>query len=103
MVGGDTIALPPGAPRVFGLTAIGRAGTHIPARSGGRPGDRLWLVGTLGDGAAGLAILNADPRAEGALVEAYRRPVPQLAAGRALAPSRSIDGLSDGLLLDPHA
>ena len=26
LVGGDTIALPPGAPRVFGLTAIGRTG-----------------------------------------------------------------------------
>ena len=26
LVGGDTIALPPGAPKVFGLTAIGRAG-----------------------------------------------------------------------------
>src|ERR1700759_4110118 len=26
LIGGDTIALPDGAPRVFGLTAIGRAG-----------------------------------------------------------------------------
>ena len=43
LVGGDTIALPPGAPRVLGLTAIGRAGAATPSRSGGRPGDRLWL------------------------------------------------------------
>src|SRR5678816_1591730 len=28
LVGGDTIALPPGAPRIFGLTAIGRAGVN---------------------------------------------------------------------------
>src|ERR1044072_3983502 len=42
LVGGDTIALPAGAPRVFGLTAIGRGGDVVPARSGGRPGDRLW-------------------------------------------------------------
>ena len=101
LIGGDTIALPPGAPRVFGLTAIGRAGGKVPARSGGRPGDRLWLVGTLGDGAAGLAVLIADPRAEGVLVEAYRRPVPQLAAGRALAPvAHAAMDVSDGLLFD---
>ena len=34
---------------LLGLTAIGRGGAHIPARSGARPGDRLWLVGPLGD------------------------------------------------------
>ena len=101
LVGGDTIALPPGAPRVFGLTAIGRAGATVPARSGGLPGDRLWLVGTLGDGAAGLAVLTADARAEGVLVEAYRRPVPQLAAGRALATiAHAMMDVSDGLLFD---
>ena len=101
LVGGDTIALPPGAPRMFGLTAIGRAGGRVPARSGGRPGDRLWLVGTLGDGAAGLAVLTADPQAEGVLVEAYRRPLPQLAAGRALAPvAHAMMDVSDGLLFD---
>ncbi|MDQ3080076.1 MAG: thiamine-phosphate kinase [Pseudomonadota bacterium] len=101
LVGGDTIALPRGAPRVLGLTAIGRGGAHIPARSGGRPGDRLWLVGTLGDAAAGLARLHADGDAQGELVEAYRRPVPLLAAGRALAPrAHAMMDISDGLLLD---
>jgi thiamine-monophosphate kinase len=101
LVGGDTIALPAGAPRVLGLTAIGRGGTHIPARSGGRPGDRLWLVGTLGDAAAGLALLQANRQAEGVLVEAYRSPVPLLAAGRVLAPhAHAMMDVSDGLLLD---
>jgi thiamine-monophosphate kinase len=52
-----------------------------PSRAGGQPGDRLWLVGTLGDAAAGLARCEADA-SRGPLVEAYRRPVPQLAAGR---------------------
>ena len=101
LIGGDTIALPSGAPRVLGLTAIGRAGPATPARSGGRPGDRLWLVGTLGDSAAGLAQLLADPAAAGPLVEAYRRPRPLLAAGRLLAPVASaMMDVSDGLLLD---
>lgn len=101
LVGGDTIALPIGAPRVLGLTAIGRAGERVPARSGGKSGDRLWLVGTLGDAAAGLAALEADRHAEGVLVEAYRRPVPLLAAGRLLAPhAHAMMDVSDGLLMD---
>lgn len=101
LVGGDTIALPSRAPRVFGLTAIGRGGSAIPSRAGGRPGDRLWLVGTLGDAAAGLDALRADPKAEGPLIEAYRRPVPQLAVGKALAPhATAMMDVSDGLLLD---
>ena len=101
LVGGDTIALPFTAPRVLGLTAIGRGGAHIPSRAGGEVGDRLWLIGPLGDAAAGLAALVADRKAEGVLVEAYRRPVPQLAAGRELAPhAHAMMDVSDGLLLD---
>ena len=101
LVGGDTIALPPGSPRVLGLTAVGRSDGNIPPRSGGKPGDALWLVGALGDAAAGLEALQEDGEAEGALVEAYRRPVPQLAAGRKLAHHASaMMDVSDGLLLD---
>ena len=101
LIGGDTIALPAGAPRVLGLTAIGRAGLRTPSRSGGQEGDRLWLVGTLGDSAAGLAQLLADPAATGPLVDAYRRPRPLLAAGRLLAPhATAMMDVSDGLLLD---
>ena len=101
LIGGDTIALPPGSVRVLGLTAIGRAGAQVPDRGSGRAGDRLWLVGTLGDAAAGLRQLQADHRATGPLVDIYRRPVPLLAAGRALAPhAHAMMDVSDGLLLD---
>jgi len=101
LLGGDTIALPEGAPRVLGMTAIGRAGARVPERAGGQPGNALWLVGTVGDAAAGLAQLTADRRATGALVDIYRRPVPQLEAGRALAPhAHAMMDVSDGLLLD---
>ena len=101
LVGGDTIALPEGAPGVFGLTAIGRGGEKIPSRAGGKPGDALWLVGLLGDAAAGLDLLQDDGETEGPLVEAYRRPVPQLAVGRLLAPhATAMMDVSDGLLLD---
>ena len=101
LIGGDTIALPDGAPRVLGLTAIGRAGKCVPDRAGGREGDRLWLVGTLGDAAAGLALLEDDPHATGPLVDIFRRPVPLLVAGQALAPrAHAMMDVSDGLLLD---
>ena len=101
LIGGDTIGLPKGAPKVFGLTAIGRAGPRTPSRSGGQVGDRLWVAGVIGDAGAGLAILAQDPRADGQLVEAYRRPVPLLAAGRALAQAASaMMDVSDGLLID---
>jgi thiamine-monophosphate kinase len=101
LIGGDTIALPEGAPRVLGLTAIGEAGERVPSRAGGRPGDMLWLVGTLGDSAAGLAQLSSDPEAIGPLVDQYRRPVPLLADGQALAREASaMMDVSDGLLLD---
>lgn len=100
LVGGDTIGLPAGSRRVLGLTAIGKA-TTAPSRSGARPGDTLWLVGILGDAMAGLHLLEFDDDASGTLVEAYRRPVPQLAAGAALAPFASaMMDVSDGLLLD---
>jgi thiamine-monophosphate kinase len=101
LVGGDTIALPETAPRVLSLTAVGRGLDRIPPRSGGEAGDELWLVGAVGDAVAGLAELREDPNAEGPLVEAYRRPVPQLAAGRGLAPhANAMMDVSDGLLLD---
>jgi thiamine-monophosphate kinase len=101
LIGGDTIALPASAPRVLGLTAIGRAGERTPSRSGAKPGDRLWLAGTVGDSAAGLAQLTNDPKATGLLVDTYRRPVPLLAAGRVLAShATAMMDVSDGLLID---
>ena len=101
LLGGDTVALPAGAPRVLGLTAIGRAGPRVPDRAGGKRGDALWLVGTVGDGAAGLALLREDRSATGVLVDTYRRPIPQLGAGQALAPhAHAMMDVSDGLLLD---
>lgn len=101
LLGGDTIALPAGAPRVYGLTAVGRAGDRTPSRSGGSPGDRLWVAGTLGDSAAGLALLEGTPAVLGPLAEVYHRPIPLLEMGRALAPAATaMMDISDGLLID---
>ena len=99
LLGGDTIAIP--GPRVLGLTAIGEAGERTPDRSGARAGDGLWLIGTLGDSAAGLAQLLAGPAATGPLVDAYQRPRAMIAEGRALALyARAMMDVSDGLLID---
>lgn len=101
LIGGDTLAIPGGAPRVLGMTAIGRAGERVPHRGGGQSGDALWVVGTLGDSAAGLAQLLDDGEATGSLIDIYRRPIPQLDAGQAVAPhAHAMMDVSDGLLLD---
>ena len=101
LIGGDTVSIPEGSMRVYGLTAIGRAGETTPSRSGGKAGDSLWVAGTLGDSAAGLALLDTDPEATGPLVDIYRRPIPLLEMGQALAPhATAMMDISDGLLLD---
>lgn len=99
LIGGDTVSLPQGAPRVITLTAIG-ADAVAPARSGALPGDDLWVTGTIGDAGAGLAIARG---AEGpaALLAAYRRPRPRVAEGRLLATHvHAMMDVSDGLLID---
>ncbi len=99
LLGGDTVSAPPGAPRMIGLTALGRS-AHAPDRRGARAGDDLWLVGAIGEAGAGLAIAQG---AEGPeqLRTAYRRPHPLLAEGHALAPlAHAMADVSDGLLID---
>jgi thiamine-monophosphate kinase len=99
LIGGDTVTLPSGAPRILTVTAFG-TDAAAPPRSGARAGDALWVTGTIGDAGAGLAIaLGADGPAE--LLAAYRRPQPRLAEGRIIAPrAHAMMDVSDGLLLD---
>jgi len=96
LLGGDTVKA--GAPRSFGLTAIGRS-AHAPSRAGARAGDRLYVTGTIGRAGAGLRLLKAG--SGGPEIEAYRRPRPRMAEGRALAPVvHAMMDVSDGLLID---
>jgi len=97
LLGGDTVS--GGPPQALGLTAIGRA-THrpVPSRSGARPGDALWVTGTLGAAMLGFEALRDG---SGGDARAYLRPTPRLAEGQALAPLVSaMTDVSDGLLLD---
>jgi len=74
-------------------------------RSGGHVGDDVYVTGTLGDSAAGLALIKdragEDVPAHAALRERFLWPEPRVTAGRALAglASAAID-VSDGLLAD---
>jgi thiamine-monophosphate kinase len=101
LLGGDTVAMPDGAPRALGLTAIGRTAGPVPTRGGAAPGDQLWVSGTIGDAGAGLARLSQDRHDPVFLIERYRNPRPRLEAGERLARivSAMMD-VSDGLLID---
>lgn len=101
LLGGDTVAAPIAAPRVLGLTAIGTATGPVPSRAGGRPGDQLWVSGTIGDAGAGLKLLERGASEPAGLVERYRNPRPRLEAGQRLAPLvTAMMDVSDGLLID---
>jgi thiamine-monophosphate kinase len=105
VVGGN-ISKSPG-PLVVDVTALGSVGRRRALRrSGGRPGDVLYVTGTMGGGAAGLAILQSGAARAAlsaedlACVERYERPSPRVRCGRLVAASRSASAcmdLSDGL------
>jgi thiamine-monophosphate kinase len=99
LLGGDTVR--GSGPRTLGLTAIGEAQGPVPGRAGGRPGDDLWVSGTIGDSGAGLRALKGEMAGAPFLVERYRTPRPRLEAGRRLAPLvEAMMDVSDGLLID---
>ncbi len=76
-------------------------------RAGARPGDLLFVTGTLGASAAGLRLLRTRRRApetpeDRYLIDAHRRPRPRLAQGEAarLGRARAMVDVSDGLAGD---
>lgn len=101
LIGGDTTR----GPLTVSVEVLGHlpAGTRL-LRGGARPGDRVFVSGTLGDAAAGLGLPSPASDAERRLRSRFLRPEPRLALGRALAGRASaaiaaID-VSDGLLAD---
>jgi thiamine-monophosphate kinase len=110
LIGGDTTRAPtsPGATGVLtiAITAIGEVDRErYCGRSGARPGDDIWVTGSVGEAALALAVRRGELEIpEPARVLCLRRmdrPTPRIALGRALSgtATAAID-VSDGLLGD---
>jgi thiamine-monophosphate kinase len=103
LVGGDTTRGPLSVcVQAIGLVEPARA----LRRDAAKAGDALYLSGSSGDAAAGLAILQQrlhceDEAVRTALIERLERPQPRIAIGRELAGvARAAIDVSDGLLAD---
>ncbi|HKR19419.1 MAG TPA: thiamine-phosphate kinase [Stellaceae bacterium] len=105
LFGGDSVATR--GPTVLSLAAIGRvAQGRAILRDGARPGDVVYVSGTLGDAAFGLAAIKGQlPRISRAarhhLERRYRLPEPRLGLGQRLSGiARAAADISDGLVAD---
>jgi thiamine-monophosphate kinase len=104
LLGGDTVVTP--GPASFSVTLMGwaRAG-RVVARNGARPGDAVFVTGQIGDGFLGLKAaqggLTLAPERIEALIDHYRRPMPQTAFAEVVRDmaTASLD-VSDGLIAD---
>jgi len=111
LVGGDTCHSSQGM--VISVTVLGEIEkTKMLARSGAKPGDRIFVTGTLGGSAAGLDILKNGIKGQKSksktaeakrLIKKHISPIARIAEGRAIAlsgcASAMID-ISDGLSSD---
>ena len=114
LLGGDTTSTP--GPLVASATVLGHvAPGGMLRRAGARAGDLIWVTGTIGDGALGLAVAQrrllvpgkeADRLVhEAALIARYRLPRPRLglaehAVGGLAAIAHAGMDVSDGLVQD---
>jgi thiamine-monophosphate kinase len=105
LLGGDSVST--SGPAMFSLTAIGDVaeGAEI-RRSGAKPGDRVWVSGTIGDAGLGLAVLKGGypglaEAHRAALAGRFQLPEPRTALGPRLAGiAHAMIDVSDGLLAD---
>lgn len=111
ILGGDTVAMP--GPLTLSITAFGEvaAGRMVP-RTGTRPGDLLYVTGTIGDAALGLRLRRDEREDAGwthalapalcdALLARHLLPEPRLAMAQALRDhARAAMDVSDGFLGD---
>jgi thiamine-monophosphate kinase len=105
-VAGGNLTRSPG-PLIVDVTVTGTVKPRRAlTRSGARPGDDIYVSGSLGLGAAGLDALRTGDDARGAepCVDRYLYPEPRLRLGSLLARNRAAtacmdlsDGLADGL------
>lgn len=99
LLGGDTTSTP--GPISLSLTILGHvAPGQAVHRAGAQQGDGIWVTGTIGDGALGLAVARGrltDPT--GFLLSRYRLPQPRVGLAIAGIASAGMD-ISDGLVQD---
>ena len=105
LLGGDTTAGP--GPLVVAITAFGAVPTgRMVERAGARPGDAVFVTGTIGDAGLGLRALEGDLDTlagdhRKTLTDRYLAPEPRVAAARALRDlAHAAIDVSDGLLAD---
>jgi thiamine-monophosphate kinase len=105
LLGGDSSGTP--GPISLSLTALGTVPQgRMPRRGGARPGDAVFVSGTIGDGALGLAVAKGELRtlsepARAFLADRYRLPQPRTALGpRLIGHVSAMLDVSDGLLAD---
>jgi len=98
LAGGDTTKGPLTISiHAMGWVPQGRAHT----RSGAQPGDAVMVSGSLGDSAAGLALMQLNRQAKDSLSERYWNPTPRLALGQwLLQKATACLDVSDGLEQD---
>ncbi len=108
LIGGDIVESP--HENYFSLTLLGTIySPHLMLRSGAKPGDRIFVTGTVGDSTLGLKLLMRYRKLERIpdkfrwLVKRHLLPEPRISEGLVLAeekiPGAVID-ISDGLLQD---
>ena len=99
LIGGDTTA----GPLTISLTLMAEVpGSEALQRNGAKPGDAIYVTGTLGDGAAALEMINSsDLTHSKRLLTRFYQPQPRIEAGIRLRniATACID-ISDGLIAD---
>jgi thiamine-monophosphate kinase len=105
LFGGDTTAT--NGSVTISITAFGMLPSgSMTKRSGAKPGDIVFVTGTIGDAAKGLSLLGDQTKAsytatERALIRRYRLPEPRVAFGQKIrgVATAALD-VSDGLVAD---
>ncbi|WP_202080803.1 thiamine-phosphate kinase [Caldalkalibacillus salinus] len=111
LLGGDTTSNP--HQLVISITAIGEVEEDVSLlRSNARPGDLVFLTGSVGNSAAGLDLLLRHPEKKDhasylGLLQAHQQPQPHVEQGRLLAQLSqevrlSLNDVSDGIASETH-
>ncbi len=100
VIGGDVSRSP--GPLVVDVVVVGRTPAPV-LRAGARPGDEVWVTGTLGASAAAVRLWEGGEEPGPELRAAFAHPVPRVAEALRLARADSLHALvdiSDGLAGD---